>query len=72
MTIVVEAHRVATIAAREQGHQCATAADICSVLRRWAYVTTVEQTRRDCFDLRLTIADSYVERAPDRARKVAL
>jgi hypothetical protein len=58
---VIEAHRVATIAARERGDTCPTATEICAVLRRWAYVTSIEQTRRDCYDLRLTIADSHVE-----------
>jgi hypothetical protein len=60
-TIVTEAHRVATIAARAEGHQLATCADVAATLRRWGYVTSIAQTREELHAMRLVVADSLVE-----------
>jgi hypothetical protein len=72
MSIVLEAYRVATIAARENGDTLPTIRDLTALLRRWAYVGSREDVIEAAKLAGLKLADMPHEAKPVRARPVVL
>jgi hypothetical protein len=68
MTIVAEAHRVATVEAQSKGHALCTLRDLLRHLERWAWVGAEEDVVEFCRLHGLRIADMPQSR--DRARPV--